>query len=266
MNIINEQLIALVDGAKRKDSTAIEFLYNEFYNEVYYTCYKILGNQEDAKDITQDTFVEAFIGIDNLREPLSFKFWINRIATNKSFNFLKRMNKIDVQNPKDVEQLLEVEDVQARPEDIVIDEDVKNTLEIIMAKLPEEQRTTLFLFYYQEMTVKEIADLYQCAESTVRSRLAYARKFMRKEVEKFENEGYKLRCITALPFIFALFNAEKFTITAIGQGNIINILNSYISNIPTANANMINNFNTTQQAMQTQSINYQANLQQTNPQ
>lgn len=251
MSIINEQLIALVEGAKRKDTRAIEFLYNEFYGEVYYTCYKILGSQEDAKDIAQDTFLEAFIGIDNLNQPLSFKFWINRIAANKSFNFLKRYNRINVSSREIVEQLSQVEDIEANPENVVIENDVRYTIESIMARLPQEQRRTLFLFYYQEMTVKEIAELYQCSESTVRSRLAYARKFMRREVEKLEDNGYKLRCLTALPFIFALFNAEKSTTTIIGQGNITAALNSYISSIPTANSNVMNNtINMSNQSLQ----------------
>ncbi len=237
MSVIDEQLIALVNGAKDKDSRAIEFLYNEFYSDVYYICYKILGNQEDAMDIAQETFLEAFIGIDNLNNPLSFKFWICRIATNKSFNFLKRSNRISLQTPETIEQFLDVEDVQANPEDVVIDSDVKYTLESIMSRLPDEQRRTLFLFYYEEMSVKEIAQLYQCPESTIKSRLSYARKFMRKEVERLENEGYKLRCLTALPFLFALFNAEKSSTMIVGQGDIIGALNAYISSVPTVNAN-----------------------------
>lgn len=256
MSIINEQLIALVNGAKQKDTKAIEFLYNEFYGDIYYTCYKILGNQEDAKDMAQETFLEAFISIDSLREPLSFKYWINRIATNKSFYFLKRYNRINIQNVDYIEQLSNIEDIQARPEDVIIEADVKNTLENIMARLPEEQRTTLFLFYYQEMTTKEIAELYQCPESTIKSRLAYARKFMRKEVEKFEDNGYKLRCLTALPFIFALFNTQKSTTSIVGKGNIIEALNAYVASIPIANANFMNNNANTiqQQPIQTSNI------------
>lgn len=231
MSITKEKIVELVEKAKNKDNTAIEKLYDEFYDDVYYICYKILGNQEDAKDITQDTFLEAFISIDNLNDPASFKYWINKIATNKTFNFLKRTKKMSVQSPDEVNQLLDIEDVQIRPEDTVIDTDVKDTLESIIDKLPKEQRTTLFLFYYQEMSIKEIAELYQCSESTVKSRLSYARKFMRKEVENLEDKGYKLRCLTSLPFIFALFNAEKANIPAVEHGNIINALNGYSSSL-----------------------------------
>ncbi len=232
MNITNKQLISLVEGVKQKDTKSIEFLYNEFYGEIYYICYKILGNTEDAKDIAQETFVEAFVSIDNLKEPLSYKAWISRIATNKSLNFLKHYNRLNIQNVDFLEQLSEIEDIQPQPEEVIIESDIKDTLEGIMNRLPEEQRITLFLFYYQEMTTKEIAELYGCPESTVKSRLTYARKFMRKEVEMMEDKGYKLRCLTALPFIFALFRAEQSATEIIGQGNIINNLNAYIASVP----------------------------------
>lgn len=241
MKITEEQLTAFVNGAKEKDTKSIEGLYNEFYDDVYYICYKILGNSDDAKDITQDTFIEIFVSIDSLKDPLAFKGWIGRIAANKSLNFLKRANRLNIDSSETFEQLSELEDIEAKPEKIVIDSDVKDTLESIMAKLPEEQRTTLFLFYYQEMTVKEIAQIYQCSESTVRSRLAYARKFMRNEVEKMEDKGYKIRCITSLPFIFSLFNAQRTEMTSTGKGDIISELNAYVSSVPMKTENIQNN-------------------------
>lgn len=149
-----------------------------------------------------------------LNDVNSFRAWINRIAVNKSINFLKRMNKISLQQSPDLQQMMDVMDFEVSFENTVIESDVKTTLDAIMSRLPEEQHTAMFLFYYQGMTVKEIAKLYGCPESTIKSRLTYARKFMRKEIERFENEGYKLRCMTALPFIPYLFRLQRAEVSA----------------------------------------------------
>ena len=180
MNLNQEDLSLLVLQAKTGDNQAFEKLYTEFYEDVYFTCLKILTNSSDAEDITQDTFVEAYHSLGSLAQPKGFRAWINRIAANKSLNYLKRMNRIHLQDNDEMNQLIDEEDFEASTEDKVIDEDVRSAIEEIMFRLPEEQRTALYLYYYCDMTAREIAEMYGCPESTVKSRLIYARKFIKK--------------------------------------------------------------------------------------
>ena len=95
------------------------------------------------------------------------------------------------------------------PEDIVADKEVTGILTNMINKLPREQRITIFMFYYEELSVKEIAEIMDCSEATVRSRINYARKALRKQVDELENKGIKLRCIAILPFLFTIYSFEK---------------------------------------------------------
>lgn len=124
-------------------------------------------------------------------------------------DFLRKNNRLISADNEELDKFADVEDFAVSLENRMIDEDVKTTLTAIMNRLPDIQRNTLFLFYYRNMSIREIAGLYGCPESTVKSRLAYARKFMKAQIEGFENQDYRFRCNAALPFLAALFGAEQ---------------------------------------------------------
>lgn len=209
MEMNTQELVQLVESAKAGNRQAYEYLYNTYYNDVYYTCLKLLGDEKNAEDMTQDTFVEVLVSINTLNNPEKFQSWLTKIAAHKSLDFLRKNNRLISADNEELDKFADIEDFEVSFENRIIDSDVKTTLEAIMNRLPEIQRNTLFLFYYRNMSIKEIAELYSCPESTVKSRLAYARKFMKAQIEEFQNQGYKLRCNAALPFLAAIFRAEQ---------------------------------------------------------
>ncbi len=219
----NLKIVELIDKAKQNDENALEELYTSFYEDVYFTCIKLLGNKADSEDITQDTFIEAFRNLTTLKPPYNLKSWLCRIAANKSINFLKRTDKFVFTDNDELDETVFFDDGGVTLEDRIIDGDVGNTISEIIMRLPQEQRSVLFLFYYQQFTVKEIAEIIGCSENTVKSRLRYARSFMKKEIEKLEDNGYKLRCIAALPFVTAIFMMQRGLISvapAVGYSQI----------------------------------------------
>ncbi len=209
MEMTKQELVQLVENTKAGNGQAYEYLYNVYYNDVYYTCFKLLGNEKNAEDITQDTFVEGLVSINTLSESEKFPSWLTKVAANKSLDFLRKNNRLISADNEELDKFADVEDFAVSLDNRMIDEDVKTTLTAIINRLPEIQRNTLFLFYYRNMSIKEIAELYGCPESTVKSRLAYARKFMKAQIEGFENQDYRFRCNAALPFLAALFGAEQ---------------------------------------------------------
>lgn len=220
MDIQKNNLENLTKMVKNNNADAMEKLYKEFYSDVYFICMKILGNPHDAEDITQETFIDAFGNIQSLKEPANFGSWIGRIAANKSINFLKRQSRIVLQDNDQLDNLVDITDFEVSFEDRVIDKDIAVTLGNIIQSLPDEQRNTLLLFYYQKLSIKEIAELYDCPQSTVTSRLIYARKAAKKKIEELEDNGYRLRCINALPFMYALFKTQKSTFSVIAPDGI----------------------------------------------
>lgn len=192
----------------------LEQLYAEHYKSVYYTCYKFLQNEEDAKDMTQNVFIKAFDKIDSLNDASKFKSWINRIAANECINELKKTNRLKLEEltatNADGENFEYLEDeTQKSPEELMVDDDVRDILLHIINKLPQDQRIAVHLYYYQDMTVKEISQIFGCSEQTTRNRLGYARKNIKKEVDKLEDKGVQLRSIALLPFLYLIFQAEE---------------------------------------------------------
>ena len=203
------EIIELVNKALNRDNQAMEILYTAYYKDVLYVCKKLNLNDADAHDIAQDTFIDAFSKLNSLNDKSKFKQWVCRIANNKALNLLKHNNVIQFDNIDDDNSFTEIPDKGICAEDQVIEVEVANTLRNIIGKLPLEQKITVFMFYYEDMTIKEIAAAYNCSENTVKSRLSYAKKFMAQEVNKLENNGIKLRCTALLPFLYLLFAQEN---------------------------------------------------------
>lgn len=202
-------------------------LFEKYYKDVYYVVLKLVGNEENASDITQEAFSKAFEKIDTLKDENKFKSWVISIANNLSLNFLKRGNIIRFVSINEDDVEIEVEDTQKGPEEQTVDKDVQDILSGLIDKLPEEQKIVLFLYYYEEMSVKEIAGICGCSEKTIYSRLSYAKKNLRNEVEKIEDKGVRLRSIAALPFIYVVFAMEAKEVFA----SQIDISNDFIEEI-----------------------------------
>ncbi len=202
--------------AKKKDKNAIQYLYEKHYRDVYYTCFQYVKDEETAKDLTQDAFVKAFEKIDDLRENEKFKSWVCQIAGRMSLNYLKRENIIDFSSMDDEENedMYENEisyENEKSPEEVLVEKEVADVLLQAINKLPKDQSLSVIMFYYESLSVKEIAERFECSENTIRGKLRYAQKNLRKLIENLEDEGIKLKAIALLPFLNILFETEKDT-------------------------------------------------------
>lgn len=204
-----KELINLVNLAAKKDNAALEKLYNRYYTDIIFVCRKYNLSDADADDIAQDTFIKAFTELNTLNDPAKFPSWLMRIASNKCLNLIKHNNVINFSSTDDEDAPLEIPDKQKSADDIIIDKEVREIIAKMIEGLPIEQRVTIFMYYYQDYSVKEIAEAYGCSENTVKSRLNYARKAMREDAEKLENQGVKLRTVAILPFLYIFFAAER---------------------------------------------------------
>ena len=186
----------------------LEKIYNEAYRAVYWTAFSLLKNEADAEDVVQDTFVTLIESYDTIEDKTKVTAWLKKIAANKCLNRLTRTKTDAVEDEF-------FEDVEAVPEDFLPDsiiesEDARRIImDIISKSLSEEIRRTLILFYFDEMSTKEIAEALGVPEGTVRRRLNFARNKIKKEVEKYEEENKtKLFGMAALPFLSKLFIKE----------------------------------------------------------
>lgn len=205
-----EKLIRTVEDAKQGSQYAREILYKEFYKEVLFICKKYGLTMEDAEDVTQEVFIKVFESLSSLEKNESFGGWISRIASNKCLNLIKHNSIIQMNSMDDEESSMpELPAKEKNAQEIVEDKEVSELLQKIIEELPLEQKLVVFMYYYQDYSVAEIAKEFECPDRTIRSRLAYAKKHLRKKVEAMENEGIKLRSIAMLPFLYVVFSGEK---------------------------------------------------------
>lgn len=185
----------------------LEKLYKEAYKAVYWTALSILKNQEDAEDVVQETFITAFEQYDSLKDKSKAVAWIKKIAANKSLNIVTRKRTVNVGD----EVLEEVEDIGDNflPDSMIESEEIRKIImDIIHNSLSEDTAMTIILFYFDEMSIKEIAEALNIPQGTVLSRLNYAKKKIKKEVEKYEKENKDKLFAMGLPFLSMLFEKE----------------------------------------------------------
>ena len=185
----------------------LEQIYNEAYKAVYWTAMALLKNEADAEDIVQDTFVSLIESYDSIEDKSKVTAWLKKTAANKCLNRLTRTKTDNVEDEF-------FDSVEAVPEDflpdsIVESEDARKIImDIIEKALSEDVRRTLILFYFDEMTTKEIADALGIPQGTVLWRLNFAKKKIKKEVEKYEEENKTKLFGMAIPFLTQLFVKE----------------------------------------------------------
>ena len=185
----------------------IEKIYNEGYRAVYWTAMALLKNEADAEDVVQDTFVSFIESYGSIEDTTKVVALLKKIAANKSLNRLKSVRTQNVDD--EVLETLETVPEDFLPDSIVeSDETRKIVMDIIENSLSEDVRRTIILFYFDEMSTKEIAEALGVPQGTVLWRLNYARQKIKKEVEKYEEENNTKLFAMPLPFLTKLFNKE----------------------------------------------------------
>lgn len=187
----------------------LEQIYNEAYKAVYWTALSLLKNESDAEDVVQDTFVSFIESYSDMTDTSKAKALLKKIAANKCLDRIKLAKTDAVEDDF-------FDDVEAVPEDFLpehlVESDAmrKVLMDIIENTLSDDTRRTLVLYYFDEMSTKEIAEALGVPQGTVLRRLNFARNKIKKEVEKYEKEkNTKLfGAAMALPFLSKLFIKE----------------------------------------------------------
>lgn len=203
---------ALVDRAKAGDQDAIADLYNRTYNPVYNTIRFILNDEDEVLDVLQDSYIKAFGSLDQLQEASKFEAWIKRIAHNKAIDLLRKAKPLNFSEmvSEDSDDVLEFEDDRTDnlPEVVMDQKETARLLGEILDSLPDDQRICVTMFYYDQLSVKEIAEELGVAEATVKSRLNYGRKKIESKVRDLEKKGTKLYGFAPIPFLLMLLRQE----------------------------------------------------------
>lgn len=154
----------LVQRGQRGDVRALEQLVDLYHRPLFNVAFRLLGNSEDAADVTQTVFLKVFEGLDSYKPEYKFFSWVYRIAVNEALHFRKR--------GRGSEHLDEsLQDQGHGPELASRHNELQGQIQSALALLSEEQKAVVVLRHFSECSYSEIAHILDIPEKTVRSRL-----------------------------------------------------------------------------------------------
>ena len=170
--MIKSQDQSLVDRCLKGDRRALEALVREYQKPLYNAAYRILGNPEDAADVTQAAFLKAFENLHRYDPDYKLFSWMYRIAVNEALNQLKRSKP---QQPLDDRTADDHPGPDAEAEAGHLSREIQDGL---MA-LTDQYRTVIVLRHFSDFSYRQISDILEIPEKTVKSRLYSARQLMK---------------------------------------------------------------------------------------
>lgn len=210
-NCLQENMYDYIARAKRNDQQALTEIYRYTSPTIYKVVQILVKDHDTVNDIIQDTYIKAFSRMDQLQNPSKLIPWLKMIATNTAKDWLKKskpvlfseMGKDDASDGQTFVENLENERIDQNPELAADEKEVRRLIMEILDQLPEDQRLVIGMFYYEEMSVKNISSALDLSENTVKSRLSYARKKIKEQVLELEKHG--TRFYSMAPFTFFLY-------------------------------------------------------------
>ncbi len=163
----------LVNQAKNNDQSAITKLYELTNQNAYFVAISMMKNEDDTFDVLQNAYIKAFNKLDSLENPEKFQNWLNQIVSNECKMALRKhkdfvFSEFETEDGYDFGDMVENDNIEFNPDSNIEYEETKKAMEEILYKLPDEQRLLVLMFYFQEMTIKEIAQTLNCSENTVK--------------------------------------------------------------------------------------------------
>jgi RNA polymerase sigma-70 factor, ECF subfamily len=186
----DEELVARSRGG---DVDSFNQLVTRWERPIYALAYRVIGREEDARDVCQETFLRAFRALGGFKGQAKFSSWLYRITLNLCRDWIRRERRTPIAQAPEGVDLVELASESAPSEsieDLVARREMGRAVARAMATLPDEQRTAIILKEYHGLTFQEIADLLDCPLSTVKTRLYQGLTVVRRQLAR---EGSKAR-------------------------------------------------------------------------
>ena len=206
----------LVFRAKQGNQEALTALYEESYGKVFFTIKSMIRDENAALDILQDSYIKAFTHLNDFDGGSKFLPWMRQIAANTARDYLRKKKPTlftELTTDSDPDMPIEerfVDSNSGHMPDVVLDQaETTRLLREIIDSLPEDQRAVIDMYYYQELSVKDIAAALDISESAIKSRLLYARRKIERKVQELEKNGTKLYGLAPIPFLLWLLQGQE---------------------------------------------------------
>lgn len=185
---MNDMERLLVKRSKSGDVEAFEQLIFDYQKKAYNIALRIMGNQEDAKDMCQEAFIRIFKSIEGFKEQSSFSTWMYRIITNVCLDEIRKKKKNDAVSmdntfeTQEGELHFELSSDEDTPEEAYIRAEKKQAILKAINELNEEYKTAIVLRDVQGFSYEEIAGILCCSIGTVKSRINRGRNILKDKL------------------------------------------------------------------------------------
>ena len=211
MEDLNSKITESIINYRHGDTDAFTGIYEGTYTLVYTTCYGMLHNEDDARDMTQEVYIKIYEKLDTLEEPRAYGRWMKMMATNMCLNQIKKMGRMN-EHPADDEVDLENftgewEVFDSLPNSFIEEEEKRDIInKVLKESLSEVQYQTVFMHYYGDMQLTDIAKQMDCPEGTVKTRLMKAKEKFKTALSKYVDENKLV--LGTVPFMTRFFESS----------------------------------------------------------
>jgi RNA polymerase sigma-70 factor (ECF subfamily) len=178
----DEELVARSMGG---DLDSFNQLVVRWERPIYALAYRVIGREDDARDVAQETFLRAFRALKGFKGQAKFSSWLYRITLNLCRDWIRRERRTPISPTPDGMDIVELAgeaETDDSIEDLLSRKEVGRAVARAMALLPEEQRTAIILKEYHGLTFQEIAEMLDCPLSTVKTRLYQGLTVLRRQL------------------------------------------------------------------------------------
>ena len=185
---MDNELKRNIAAARSGDIKAFESIYNIYRDRLFFFAKKLTGSRECAEDIVSETFITAMERIGTLREEESFGGWLYSVCYHKCMDQLKS-RAVSLPLEENSEVIAGLNEPVMLPEDFAVNDQIKSTLRSIVDGLSPEARTAVILYYYEEMSLSQIAETTGTTENAAKQKLFRARQVIKGQIEKLIGKG-----------------------------------------------------------------------------
>lgn len=197
---VEKQLIKGIKLLREGKEEGFNILYSHTYNFVFGRARVIMKNHENAVELTQDTYIQAYKGISGLKDDKNIYGWLSSIVYNRGMKMFGATKDVLVE--EDGEYIFEEvisTDVDTNPQESLDEKETAVIIKDMIDSLPDVQRVAVLAIYYDNMKIDEIAASMECSSNTIKSRLNYAKKSLKEMVVAHEKQNaYRLHSLTPL--------------------------------------------------------------------
>lgn len=172
----------LIENYLSWDEQSLEILLEKHLQSIFSSCFRVCLDESDANDITQNVLLKIIKNIDKFSFNSEFKTWYYRIAYNESITFIKKKKWY-----VDIEEVQNIIVSKDNPSENIDNSILKDDISIEINKLSLIDRNIILYFYYDDLKIKEIAEILKINENTIKTKLSRTKKKLKINLKKYEN-------------------------------------------------------------------------------